>query len=402
MSCCGEEARGDVGGLPPVAPKQRSALADVPTTEPTKPAPTESPTLPAASAAPRSGELAAADTEEQQPRATAAAPARSTLAEGEAKAEAAAAAVPAAVVCAVVGHHLRRRKVRKGGLVEPFLYPAPKPSYSLRTFGPSRLLFVKPPKDDRLGMVPFVPVLAATAGWHAPSPARAEAYDALNEDDSAAGYAPGAPPHGRDVVLYFHPNAVDLGHSAETVDALMSLRCDVLAVEYPGYGLLSSFVDPFDKGIAAAADALADFAESCGYARSRTVLYGSSVGTGPACYLAKMRSGWKAVVLQAPFLSIRDAAKTWLGDNMFSNMISRRWDNLEALQHLSSPLLLLHGVEDRIVPVAQGRRLLDEAGRRSTKPAPKHGVFWPQSGHNDVSIDSQILPEITAFLSRCA
>lgn len=40
------------------------------------------------------------------------------------------------------------------------------------------------------------------------------------------------------VLLYFHGNAEDVGQSSDLLDHLMpTLKCHILAVEYPGYGI---------------------------------------------------------------------------------------------------------------------------------------------------------------------
>eukprot|EP00929_Paragymnodinium_shiwhaense_P023322 TRINITY_DN14629_c0_g1_i2.p1 TRINITY_DN14629_c0_g1~~TRINITY_DN14629_c0_g1_i2.p1 ORF type:complete len:606 (-),score=136.69 TRINITY_DN14629_c0_g1_i2:221-2038(-) len=98
---------------------------------------------------------------------------------------------------------------------------------------------------------------------------------------------------GRQVVscaIYFHPNAVDIGDCIEDMEAI----CDgayggdavVLAPEYPGYGLLGDF-EPSVNGIDLVAMSAWKYArEDLGFCASRIMLWGRSIGCGPATKLA--------------------------------------------------------------------------------------------------------------------
>ncbi len=59
-------------------------------------------------------------------------------------------------------------------------------------------------------------------------------------------------------------------------------------------------------------------------------------------------------------------------------LINDRFDSLGRIDRVGAPLLIIHGEEDRVVPVAHGRRLL------ATAQAPKQGVFLLGAGHNDL------------------
>ena len=54
-----------------------------------------------------------------------------------------------------------------------------------------------------------------------------------------------------------------------------------------------------------------------------------------------------------------------------------RDDNLGKVGGLRTPLLVLHGDRDEVVPFAQGRRVFEAA------PGPKHFFAIPGAGHND-------------------
>merc|ERR1719384_61070 len=87
---------------------------------------------------------------------------------------------------------------------------------------------------------------------------------------------------------------------------------NVLAVEYPGYGLL--------HGLPASEDALKEVAltafrfilDELKVAYEQVILFGRSVGSGPSVYLAS-RFPIGGLILVAAFASIKEAARSLVG-----------------------------------------------------------------------------------------
>ena len=91
---------------------------------------------------------------------------------------------------------------------------------------------------------------------------------------------------GRGVILYLHGNGTDIGGAAEEAKTLArELDCHVVVPEYPGYGLAEG--TPSEDSVDAVAHAAARFIEkTMGAPRDRVIIYGRSVGTGPAAAAA--------------------------------------------------------------------------------------------------------------------
>lgn len=96
--------------------------------------------------------------------------------------------------------------------------------------------------------------------------------------------------HGSDkLLIYFHGNADDLGISRELLEYLRSLlRVHVLALEYPGYGIYQG--SPDASRILQDAHTVLDYlTQASNIAESSIILFGKSIGSGPATYLASSR-----------------------------------------------------------------------------------------------------------------
>jgi len=92
------------------------------------------------------------------------------------------------------------------------------------------------------------------------------------------------------ILVYFHGNAEDLGYSYEFASSLRKfLALNLLVVEYPGYGLYRGH--PNSDQILADADSVYEFIrKKLNVPPKDIILFGRSIGSGPACYLAGTRS----------------------------------------------------------------------------------------------------------------
>lgn len=161
-------------------------------------------------------------------------------------------------------------------------------------------------------------------------------------------------PGAKTAILHLHGNAQDLG----TIEPRMKIlrekfHCSVLAVDYPGYGLTGG--EPSEAGTYRAAEAAFDHLVGVrGFSPEAIVLWGSSLGSGPAVELASHRHV-KGVILESPFTStFRTVTKVKL-------VPFDRFDNLAKIDRVQSPLLVISGERDSVVPFAHGKELVDAA-----------------------------------------
>ena len=187
-------------------------------------------------------------------------------------------------------------------------------------------------------------------------------------------YLPSRP--GRPVILYFHGNGGNIGHRVQRMLRLAREGYGVLMVEYRGYG--GNPGTPTESGFYADARAALDFLEREGVAPSRLVLYGESLGSGVAVELAAQHEV-AGLILEAPFTSVAEVAQSRFPFVPAARMVIDRFDSQSRIGKVRSPILVLHGERDRVVPVRFGRALFNAA------PDPKEGWFAPEAGHEDLA-----------------
>src|SRR5262249_3224266 len=150
---------------------------------------------------------------------------------------------------------------------------------------------------------------------------------------------------------------------------------------------------PSERGVYADVDAAyAYLTRTLGVDPGRIIAYGRSVGSGPAVDLAT-RHPLAGLVLESAFTTaFRVLTRVPL-------LPFDKFRNLEKIGRVSCPVLVMHGVEDGIVPIAHGRRLFDAA------PDPKRFLWAEGAGHNDFTLvagdrQARALREFAALLRR--
>ncbi len=176
-------------------------------------------------------------------------------------------------------------------------------------------------------------------------------------------------------VLVCHGNAGNISHRLDRTLLLQSkLKLSVFLFDYRGYG--KSEGSPDEEGTYADGRAAYQYLLDRGFAPSRIVLFGESLGAAVAVQLAQEKQA-AALVLESPFTSIPDMAAAVYPFLPFGRLVSTRYDNLEKISSIQMPLLILHGTRDRTIPFEQGERLFQAASE------PKRFKAIPGAGHND-------------------
>ena len=117
--------------------------------------------------------------------------------------------------------------------------------------------------------------------------------------------------HGssRKMIIFFHGNAEDLGTCYSMSDHLRSaLQVNVLAVEYPGYGVYLDETKTSEEKILRDAEIVYKFVQDEGGLRQKDIfLMGRSLGSGPAIHLAANYNPG-CLCLISPYTSIKGVA----------------------------------------------------------------------------------------------
>jgi len=162
------------------------------------------------------------------------------------------------------------------------------------------------------------------------------------------------------VLLYLHGARWNLTGSVTRIERWRKLGFHVLAIDYRGFGR-STDVSPTETLAYEDAEAAWDWLARAEPGRPR-VIVGHSLGGAIAAELAVRRPEASGVVLEATFTSIRDMVEHTAWRMLPVGLIlTQEFNTLAKIPRIRSPLLIVHGTNDAIVPYEMGERLYSAA-----------------------------------------
>lgn len=178
----------------------------------------------------------------------------------------------------------------------------------------------------------------------------------------------------RGVVLYFHGNRKNIGWYAKFAPMFTEQGYEVWMIDYPGYGKSTGRLTE---------EILYDYAlqlyrlAAKKYAPENIIVFGKSMGTGLATYLAS-RVDCRRVILETPYYSLSSVAAHFFPIYPMERMTRVKIPSWQYLQDVKEPVTIFHGTSDGIVPYSNGSRL---------KPFLKQGdefITIEGGSHNDL------------------
>ena len=178
----------------------------------------------------------------------------------------------------------------------------------------------------------------------------------------------------RGTLLFSHGNAGNISHRLDSISLFHSLGLDILIFDYRGFG--ESEGKPSEKGTYLDVKAAWDYLlEERMISPEEIIIFGRSLGAAIAVDLASQHPS-AGVILESAFTSVPDMAASlypWLPVRLLSRY---RYNSLDMIARITSPLLVVHSREDDIIPFAHGEKLFAHANE------PKQFLEL-RGGHND-------------------
>ena len=199
------------------------------------------------------------------------------------------------------------------------------------------------------------------------------------------------------ILLYFHSNYEDIGNSSSLLKLVCKyLNINVLAVEYPNYGIYSSKNSANAENILSDADIVFKFInEVQNINESNIILMGRCIGSGPATYLAKNHNVMSLILL-SPLKSIKEAIKTMfpklkIGE-VIQTIVKERFNNMENISKVTCPILFIHGKKDNLIPPSHSLDLINKCKSPSKLVSPNTMT------HNSFDYIQDVIIHVKNFL----
>ena len=163
-------------------------------------------------------------------------------------------------------------------------------------------------------------------------------------------------------------------------------------MEYQGYGIYEGTCSS-DVVIKDAHRLMEHILHDLSVEECNIILMGRSIGTGVAVEMSVKYKNILSLVLISAFTSlcdvIRENSFTWV-----SKLVKERFRNLEKMHKITTPTLIIHGKEDKLIPYEHSVKLMNQC----------YGIvdlqLFEGMTHNTFLIELHVLSPLRAFLSR--
>ena len=191
-------------------------------------------------------------------------------------------------------------------------------------------------------------------------------------------------------LLIFHGNAGDLSNRIYKLNELNKLEINILLISWRGFS--GNKGSPTEKNLYKDAEAAINWLNKKNVNNNQIILYGESLGTGIAVEMAK-KNNFNSIILESPFTSIENSAKIYYPYLPVKYLLKDRYDTISKIKMVESPIMIMHGEKDDVVPFSMGKELFEKAN------SPKQSYFTPDDDHM-MEFNSSLLKNIKDFIEK--
>jgi len=189
-------------------------------------------------------------------------------------------------------------------------------------------------------------------------------------------------------ILYFHGNAGSLENRIHKLNHFKNLDINFLIIAWRGFS--GNEGKPSEKGLYEDGESAVKWLLNKGIEEKNIILYGESLGTGIATHISQNKN-FAGVILETPFTSMADVAKTFYPYIPVSLVLKDKFENKKKMKNISSPILVMHGELDQIVPFRMGEKIYKIAN------TPKYSYFTKYDNHM-MEYDENLIRALESFL----
>jgi fermentation-respiration switch protein FrsA (DUF1100 family) len=191
-----------------------------------------------------------------------------------------------------------------------------------------------------------------------------------NGNKISALYLPNA--HAKFTLLVSHGNAEDLDDDRDWLEKLRRAGFSVFAYDYQGYG--TSEGKPSEQALYDDENAAYNYlVTNLRTTPDHIIIFGRSVGSGPAVHIAARRQA-AGLVLQSAFVS------TFRVLTRVPILPFDKFPNSKDIRRVHCPVLVMHSTADAVIDLWHGQKLYDLANE------PKQSFWVKGAGHNDLDL----------------
>tara|TARA_Y200000002_G_C22528583_1_gene598749 strand:+ start:92 stop:892 length:801 start_codon:yes stop_codon:yes gene_type:complete len=191
-------------------------------------------------------------------------------------------------------------------------------------------------------------------------------------------------------LVLFHGNAGDLSNRIYKLNELNKLDINILLISWRGFS--GNKGSPTEKNLYEDAEAAIKWLNEKKVENNQIILYGESLGSGVAVEIGK-KNNFNGIILESPFTSVENSAKIYYPYLPVKFILKDRYDSINKIDKIRTPILIMHGKKDDIIPFSMGKELFEKANN------PKYSYFTLDDVHM-MEFNDQLLKNIKNFIEK--
>ena len=189
-------------------------------------------------------------------------------------------------------------------------------------------------------------------------------------------------------ILFFHGNAGKLDNRVYKLNELSKLEINYLIIAYRGFS--GNEGKPTESGLYQDAKSAKIWLNNNGVKDKDIILYGESLGTAVAVDLARKHK-FAGIILESPFTSMTRLAQKYYPIFPVKIILKDKFDSINKIQKINSPLLVMHGEEDTIVPFSMGVEIFEKSNTQKSE-------YFIKNDDHMMNFDQNLISEIQKFI----
>ena len=199
--------------------------------------------------------------------------------------------------------------------------------------------------------------------------------------------------HNKDInkfktILYLHGNAGSLENRIHKINHFEDMNINFLLLSWRGFS--GNKGEPTEQGLYQDARSAVKWLIKQGVFEENIIIYGESLGTGVTSEIAQNRN-FAGIILESPFTSMVAAGKSKYPIFPIRLLLKDRYESDKKIKNIKSPVLIMHGEQDNIVPFWMGEKMFELANE------PKYSYFSKYDDHM-MDFNNELINSIKLFL----
>ena len=183
--------------------------------------------------------------------------------------------------------------------------------------------------------------------------------------------------HNKDAVkyktiLFLHGNAGSLENRIHKINHFMNMNINFLLISWRGFS--GNEGKPTEEGLYEDARSAIEWLKNKGINENNIIVYGESLGTGITTEISQNKN-FAGLILESPFTSMIDAGKDKYPYLPVKFLLKDKYESDKKIKNIKSPILVMHGKVDKIVPFYMGKKIYELANE------PKYFYFSEYDDH---------------------